>query len=220
VSILVIGSEARLEAVAQGIGRNWQPDFWIWPSHASPGWHQYALIIDLEADERLSPAFSVANEAFWAFQAVKRPLWEILPSPAWHPRAVGINLLPGFCERPLLEASACHAEAEARFRALLPETEITFVPDQIGMVSPRILSLILNEALLLAEETGTPLSTIDTAVKLGLNYPRTIQEWGSWMGWTHVRDVVLALSQRYGADHYPVARRLITLEGLTSPAQG
>jgi len=220
VSILVIGSEARLEAVARGIGQNWKADFWIWPSRTGPGWHQYALIIDLGADERESPAFSVANEAFWAFQAVKRPLWEILPSQVWHKRAVGINLLPGFCERPLLEASACSAEAEARFRALLPQTEITFVPDQIGMVSPRILSLILNEALLLAEETGTPLSTVDTAVKLGLNYPRTIQEWGAWMGWGHVRDVVLALSQRYGADHYPVARRLITLEGLTSPAQG
>ncbi len=218
MSILVIGSEARLKAVAQGIGRNWQADFWIWPSHTSPGWHQYALIIDLEADERLSPAFSVANEAFWAFQAVKRPLWEILPSPVWHPRAVGINLLPGFCERPLLETSVCHPEAANRFRTLLPNTEIALVPDEVGMVSPRILSLILNEALLLAEETHTPLQTIDLAVKLGLNYPRTIQEWGAWVGWTHVRDIVLALSQRYGLAHYPIARKLITLEELVPPS--
>jgi 3-hydroxybutyryl-CoA dehydrogenase len=162
----------------------------------------------------MSPAFSVANRAFWAFQAVKRPLGEILPSPDWQPRAVGVNLLPGFCERPLLEASAHSLEAENHFRSLLPDTDIAFVPDEVGMVSPRILSLILNEALLLSQETHTPLETIDLSVKLGLNYPRTIQEWGAWVGWPHVRDIVLALSRRYGADHYPIAQRLLTLAGL------
>jgi 3-hydroxybutyryl-CoA dehydrogenase len=162
----------------------------------------------------MSPAFSVANRAFWAFQAVKRPLWEILPSPDWQPRAVGVNLLPGFCERPLLEASAHSLEAENHFRSLLPDTDIAFVPDEVGMVSPRILSLILNEALLLSQETHTPLETIDLSVKLGLNYPRTIQEWGAWVGWQHVRDIVLALSRRHGADHYPIAQRLLTLAGL------
>jgi 3-hydroxybutyryl-CoA dehydrogenase len=214
VDILVIGSAPRLAAVAKGIGQNWKADFWIWPSRTSPGWNRYDLIIDLEADERMSPAFSVANRAFWAFQAVKRPLWEILPSPDWQPRAVGVNLLPGFCERPLLEASAHSLEAENHFRSLLPDTDIAFVPDDVGMVSPRILSLILNEALLLSQETHTPLETIDLSVKLGLNYPRTIQEWGAWVGWRHVRDIVLALSRRYGADHYPIAQRLLTLAGL------
>ena len=215
MAILVIGSEGRLEALSKGVGQNWKADFWIWPSRTSPGWNHYDLIIDLEADEWMSPAFSVASRAFWAFQAVKRTLWEILPSVDWHGRAVGVNLLPGFCERPFLEVSACCPSAEKQFRALLPQVEIFFVPDEIGMVSARILSLILNEALLLAEETHTPLETIDIAVKLGLNYPRTIQEWGMWVGWHHVRDIVWALSKRYGAEHYPLARKLLTLEGLS-----
>lgn len=203
---LVIGSASRLEALKAGIGQRWTLDYWEWPSRVSPGWGYYELIIDLEADERPSPAFSTPNKAFWLLQAVKKPLRTILPSPSWWDQAVGVNLLPGFCQRPLLEVSALSSIALERLKAWEPH--FALVPDEVGMASARILALLINEALLLAEESQTPLSTIDTAVKLGLNYPQTITEWGKWMGWPHVRDILLALAHHYGEGHYPIAQAL------------
>ncbi|RMF47765.1 MAG: hypothetical protein D6750_08645 [Bacteroidetes bacterium] len=67
------------------------------------------------------------------------------------------------------------------------------------------MCLLLNEALLLAGEAALSLETLDLAVKLGLNYPRTLSEWGQAIGWRHIREVVEALSAEYGAGTYPVA---------------
>ncbi len=203
---LVIGSAARLEALQAGMGQRWVVDYWVWSSAVGPGWGYYDLIIDLEADERPSPAFSVSNRAFWLLNAVKKPLRTILPDASWWDRAVGVNLLPGFCTRPLLEVSALSPVALQQLKSWEPH--FVAVPDEIGMTSARLVTLILNEALLLAEESQTPLETIDLAVKLGLNYPRTITEWGEWMGWQHARDIMLALAQHYGEGHYPIAQAL------------
>ncbi|RMF47046.1 MAG: hypothetical protein D6750_09615 [Bacteroidetes bacterium] len=203
MSTLVIGSAERIEALMRGVGARWNPDLWAWPSRVSPGWNAYDVIVDLEADERPSPAFEVSSRALWVLQSVKRPLRKILPSPAWAERCVGVNLLPGFCERSLIEATALSEGAWARFQAWEPQS--VRVPDAPGLVSARILSLILNEALLLAGEAALSLETLDLAVKLGLNYPRTLSEWGQTIGWRHIREVVEALSAEYGAGTYPVA---------------
>lgn len=206
---LVIGSAQRIQVLMQGIGARWNPDLWVWPSRVSPGWNAYEVIVDLEADERPSPAFSEPGRALWVLQSVKRPLRKILPAPSWFDRCVGVNLLPVFCERPLLEATALSEEAWVRFQAWEPQS--MRVPDATGMVSARILCLLLNEALLLGGEAALSMDTLDLAVKLGLNYPRTVSEWGQAIGWRHIREVVEALSAEYGADTYPVAPLLRAL---------
>lgn len=204
--MLVIGSAERLSALMRGVGARWQPDLWEWPSQTPPGWGGYSVIVDVEADERPSPAFSVVSSALWVLSSVKKPLHRILPIPSWADRCVGANLLPGFCERPLIEATALTSAAWERFIAWEPQA--VRVPDTLGLVSARILALLLNEALLLQREAHLPLTDIDTAVKLGLNYPYSISEWGERIGWRHIRDIVEALSREYGAGYYPVAPAL------------
>ncbi len=203
MDVLVIGSGERLSPLMRGVGASWQADLWEWPSQASPGWGAYDVIVDLEADERPSPAFSVVSKALWVLESVKKTLHRLLPNRSWASRCVGINLLPGFCERPLLEATAVDDWAWERFITWQPHA--VRVPDTVGLVSPRILALILNEALLLQSEAHLPLADLDTAVKLGLNYPYTLSEWGDRIGWRHIREIVEALSQEYGAGYYPIA---------------
>lgn len=203
---LVIGSAERIEALMQGIGQRWQPDIWAYPGRIAPGWGYYEIIIDLEADERPSPAFSVPSRALWVLNSVKKPLRHQLPDAGWYDRCIGINLLPVFCERPLVEASALSDKTWARFHEWEPQS--VRVPDEPGMVSARILALILNEALLLQGEAALTMETTDIAVKLGLNYPRTISEWGQAIGWRHILDILEALRTEYGAAVYPIAPRL------------
>ncbi|MEN3040396.1 MAG: 3-hydroxyacyl-CoA dehydrogenase family protein [Bacteroidia bacterium] len=211
---LVIGSQGRIEALMRGIGQRWQPDFWIYPGRVAPGWNYYEVIVDLEADERPSPAFSVASQALWVLSAVKKPLRRLLPSSSWAQRCVGVNLLPVFCERQLIEATALSEEAWNLFQSWEPQT--CRVPDDVGMVSARLLALIINEALLLQSEAALSLETIDLAVKLGLNYPRTITEWGQAIGWHHILQLMEALQAEYGADVYPIAPSLRTFATQTS----
>lgn len=206
MAALVIGSAERLAALMRGVGARWQPDLWEWPSQTAPGWSSYSVIVDLEADERPSPAFSIVSSALWVLSSVKKPLHRLLPGPSWTDRCVGANLLPSFCERPIVEATALTDAAWQRFTAWEPRA--IRVPDSLGLVSARILALLLNEALLLQSEAHLPLATIDMAVKLGLNYPYSISEWGERIGWRHVREIVEALSEEYGAGHYPVAPAL------------
>ncbi|MCS7153288.1 MAG: 3-hydroxyacyl-CoA dehydrogenase family protein [Bacteroidia bacterium] len=214
---LVIGSESRLHAFMEGVGARWQPDLWLYPSSIAPGWNYYDIIVDLEADERPSPAFSVLSKAFWVFSAVKKPLRLLLPHPSWKGRCVGANLLPLFCQREVLEVSALSEEAWQYFHSWEPKS--LRVPDVVGLVSARILALILNEALLLMGEAALSLETIDTAVKLGLNYPRTISEWGAGVGWRHILEILEALQEDYGAATYPIAPYLRTL-ALSHPTFG
>ncbi|MCX8113323.1 MAG: 3-hydroxyacyl-CoA dehydrogenase family protein [Bacteroidia bacterium] len=200
---LVIGSASRIQALLRGVGGRWQPDIWTYPARVSPGWNYYDIIIDLEADERPSPAFSVSSRAFWVFASTKKTLRSLLPHPKWAERCVGANLLPGFCERDLVEASALSDVAWKYFSAWEPQS--VRVPDTVGLVSARLLSLLLNEALLLAGEAALSIETLDLAVKLGLNYPHTLSEWGNIIGWHHVLDILEALQADYSAATYPIA---------------
>lgn len=193
----------------RGIGQVWQPDLWEYPSRIAPGWDYYYIIIDLEADERPSPAFTVPSKALWVLNSVKRPLHQLLPTSFWAERCIGANLLPVFCERSWIEATALSDEAWATFQRWHPQS--LRVPDTVGLVSARILTLLINEALLLQGEAALSMESIDIAVRLGLNYPRTISEWGTAIGWHHIRDIMLALQQAYGAATYPIAPALYQL---------
>ncbi|MCX7605894.1 MAG: 3-hydroxyacyl-CoA dehydrogenase family protein [Bacteroidia bacterium] len=203
---LVIGSRNRIDALMRGVGRRWEPDIWKWPSKVPPGWPHYEVIVDLEADERPSPAFRTVSSALWVLSSVKAPLHRLLPDPSWASRCVGANLLPGFCERDIVEATALSDAAWERFHTWEPQS--LRVPDTVGLVSARILCLILNEALLLRGEGQLTMDTLDLAVKLGLNYPYTLSEWGERIGWKHIREVVEALNAEYGASVYPIAPAL------------
>ncbi|MCS7188613.1 MAG: 3-hydroxyacyl-CoA dehydrogenase family protein [Bacteroidia bacterium] len=203
---LVIGSPNRLEALMQGVGNRWNAELYPWPSQVQPDWNLYEVIVDLEADERPSPAFEVTSEGLWVLSSVKKPLRRQLPSQEWRYRCVGVNLLPGFCEREMVEGTALSKEAWERFIAWEPKA--IQVPDEVGMISARILCLIINEAFLLQGEAHLPMETLDTAVKLGLNYPHSLTEWGEKIGWKHIREIVEALQEEYGAGVYPVAPNL------------
>ncbi|MDW8236309.1 MAG: 3-hydroxyacyl-CoA dehydrogenase family protein [Bacteroidia bacterium] len=203
---LAIGSVERLAALQAGIGKRWHFQPWVWQGVLPPDLHQYPVWVDTEADERPSPLLVLEKPYLLLLNAVKKPLRRLLPDPSWAEVSVGVNLLPGFCLREVLEASALSDGAWQRLLAFEPQSLRS--PDRIGMVSPRILCLVLNEALLLSGEAQLNLPVLDQAVKLGLNYPRSISEWGELIGWRHVREVVEALQTEYGAGVYPVAPTL------------
>lgn len=125
-------------------------------------------------------------------------------------RLVGCCALPTLGEKPLVEiAPTVFSPAETlqvvqRFFHSIGK-EIELVQDRIGMVLPRILCQIINEAAFaLQEEIAVP-QDIDGAMKLGAKYPLGPVEWADRIGMQQVHAVLSALQRDLGEDRYRVA---------------
>jgi len=121
---------------------------------------------------------------------------------------VRINGWKTFLGRTLVEASCNNdtiKERAARLFAALGRTT-EWVPDVTGFIAPRVIAAVINEAFLALEEEVSRENEIDTAMKLGTNYPYGPFEWGQKIGF----DKVYALLEVLGNEEsrYRPARLL------------
>lgn len=109
---------------------------------------------------------------------------------------IRINGWPGFLKRNIIEATG-HPEqqlmAEQAFALL--NRKLEWVPDIAGLISPRIISMIINEAYYTIAEGVTDEASIDTAMKLGTNYPYGPFEWARLIGIKRVCQLLSTLSK-------------------------
>ena len=109
---------------------------------------------------------------------------------------IRINAWPGFLKRPVVEASylseALKEKTEKIFTCLNKKTE--WVPDIPGFVTARVISMIINEAWFALEEGISTKDEIDTAMRLGTNYPYGPFEWGNHIGMGNIYALLKKLS--------------------------
>lgn len=74
--------------------------------------------------------------------------------------------------------------------------------DEPGLVYPRILSMIVNEAAYALMEQTASARDIDRAMKLGTNYPAGPLEWAAEIGIDNVYAVLQGLYQHLGEERY------------------
>jgi len=125
-------------------------------------------------------------------------------------RLVGMGFLPGLADVPLVEVAPtvfsppATVEVVTRFLASLGKaTEI--VQDRVGLVFPRVICQMVNEAAFaIAEDVAGP-RDIDEALKLALNHPRGPIEWAERVGLQQVLGVLTALQREHGGERYRIA---------------
>ena len=115
---------------------------------------------------------------------------------------IRINAWPGFLKRQVVEASygseSLKKEAERVFNCLNKRME--WVPDVPGFITARVIAMMINEAWFALEEGVSTKEEIDTAMKLGTNYPYGPFEWGDQIGIKNVcalLDTVSKTNDRY-----------------------
>jgi 3-hydroxybutyryl-CoA dehydrogenase len=117
---------------------------------------------------------------------------------------VRINGWPGFLERPVHELAVSKETAAGQLTELGNRLTVLykklgrayrFVPDTPGMISGRILAMIINEAYYTWEEDVSTTEEIDIAMKLGTNYPFGPFEWGRRIGLEKVAGLLTVLSK-------------------------
>lgn len=104
-----------------------------------------------------------------------------------------INGWNGFLKKDIIEVVLRDDEAKKVLEAL--GWKFNNVPDVPGMVAPRTISMIINEAYFaLGDEVSTK-AEIDTAMKLGTNYPYGPFEWSEKIGLHNVYRLLRQLSK-------------------------
>ena len=125
-------------------------------------------------------------------------------------RLVGISALPTLIQKPLIEiAPTVYSPKETlevvkRFFLSIGK-EIEIVQDRIGMVLPRVLCRIINEAAFAVSEDIALPQDIDKAMKLGVNFPSGPFEWSEQIGLKQVVAVLTALYTDLQEERYRVS---------------
>lgn len=102
---------------------------------------------------------------------------------------IRINGWNTFIKRQVVEASGAEDDTRKRLAERLFShlgRTIEWTPDIPGFVSARVIATIINEAFLTVEENVSVEKEIDTAMKLGTNYPYGPFEWGEKIGFNKV----------------------------------
>jgi 3-hydroxybutyryl-CoA dehydrogenase len=136
------------------------------------------------------------------------------------PDAVGFFALAPLRDAPLVELTRAERTsdgaaraAEAFFREHGKHTE--WVGDAPGLVLGRIVSQLVNEAAFALQKGIGSAQDIDTAMRLGFNYPRGPLEWGRAIGSARVVGVLDALRGELGEERYRAAPLLRRMAGDT-----
>jgi 3-hydroxybutyryl-CoA dehydrogenase len=122
----------------------------------------------------------------------------------------GFNGLPTFLNRSVLETSVLNPEDETQLGELCKtlNTEYLLVDDRVGLVTPRIICMIINEAYYTAEEGTATREDIDLSMKLGTNYPYGPFEWCQRIGVKHVYELLEAVYEDTHDERYKICSQL------------
>ncbi|MEK6754786.1 MAG: 3-hydroxyacyl-CoA dehydrogenase family protein [Bacteroidota bacterium] len=161
-------------------------------------------------DRALPPTSAIVSSSV-TVTATEQSTWA-----KYRNRLVGVSALPTLIQKPLVEVAPTvfspkeTIEVIQRFFHSLGK-ELALVQDRIGLVLPRILCQLINEAsFALQEQIATP-QDLDTAMKLGTGFPLGPIEWADKIGMKQVYAVLSALQRDLQEDRYRISPLLAQL---------
>jgi len=212
MKILVIGEEGSLRECKARFGDN--HEYTRTESHvlARKLLGQVSLVFDFLIDEDPSQLQLFGDYAVPVFlNTIKSSLSVLLDGESKATgRFFGFNGLPSFLDRPAFEvtlADKSHMHDLQRICGQLG-TSVEIVEDRPGMVTARIVCMIINEAYCAMEDGTASAGDIDIAMKLGTNYPFGPIEWSRKIGLKNVVDILDAVYKETSSERYQVCELL------------
>lgn len=119
---------------------------------------------------------------------------------------VGMNALPTFINRSKVEISFVNNTDAITFDEMAKQLDWEYltVHDAVGMVTPRVIAMVINEACFTLQEETASMHDIDIAMKLGTNYPFGPFEWCDRIGVKDVYETLEAISKDTGDPRYKI----------------
>ncbi|MES2776670.1 MAG: 3-hydroxyacyl-CoA dehydrogenase family protein [Bacteroidota bacterium] len=102
-----------------------------------------------------------------------------------------------FIERPVWEIALSDQSNNLWIQDLMAITgwQYQLVKDEPGLLAPRVISMIINEAYFALNEGISDKEDINTAMRLGTNYPYGPFEWAEKIGVKNIHGLLTKLSQ-------------------------
>ena len=179
------------------------------------GHEHYDVFVDLDFDDnfyRMQDYFTNSHTAF-VLGAVKCSLESAavgLEMPKnW--KGIGINALPTLIERTTLECTNPFQLPEASLEelaSLLGYQQIEVVGSRVGLITPRVICMIINEAFYTVQEGTANREDINLAMQLGTNYPKGPFEWCDAIGIQNVYEVLEAMYNDTKDERYKICSLL------------
>ena len=118
----------------------------------------------------------------------------------------GFNGLPSFLNRDILEVAISREKdlSVLESTCLELQTKFLLVDDRVGMVTPRVICMIINEAYYTFQEGTASRADIDMGMKLGTNYPFGPFEWCQRIGLRHVYELLEAVYEDTKDERYKI----------------
>ncbi len=210
MNALVIADEKRRNEFVEKVKS--KPDFRI--SFCEPNetidnaaFHSYEVIVDLSfnGNEDTFKSYAALQNRIVIVNAVTCNLnafYSLIESS--NSCIIGINALPTFINKPIAEIclpKAGDLKIATSFFSKL-EWDFEVVACRVGMVTPRVVSMIINEACYTFQEGTASQADIDQAMKLGTNYPFGPFEWANRIGIAEVYSVIEAMYEDTKEERY------------------
>ena len=186
--VVITNAQLKEELLAQGIQDNAQVEWQHEPEPVTGADGYIDLLFSLSEERidklrKLQPAAVIVN-------SVINILDEL---PAGFTR---FNGWKSFLRRPIVEIAGTDANkpmAEKIFSCF--NKTIEWMPDVPGFITARVISTIINEAYFTLDENVSTKEEIDTAMKLGTNYPYGPFEWSEKIGLKNVYELLTELTK-------------------------
>ncbi|MTI38812.1 3-hydroxyacyl-CoA dehydrogenase family protein [Fulvivirga lutimaris] len=123
---------------------------------------------------------------------------------SWDNSIYGFNGLPTFFDREVLELTSINGHVNENLLTQL-DFQYEVVDDRVGMVTPRVVLMIINEAFYTVMEGTASKEDIDQGMKLGTNYPFGPFEWCERIGISQVYETLEALYEDTKEERYKIA---------------
>lgn len=175
----------------------------------------FQIIFDLSFDSNNLNYYAPLKEKVVIVGAIKTQLAKVVSSYTGKVECVlvGMNTLPGFINRSLAEVSLFNSNHTSALNAAMQQLgwQYKLVGDRVGMITPRIVFMIINEACYTLQEGTASMKDIDVSMKLGTNYPFGPFEWADKIGIKHVYETLEALYQDTHDERYKICPLLKTI---------
>lgn len=172
--------------------------------------HVYDVLFDLNFDDDYEnlPLYAALREKPVFVSSVKTTLAEAVYATGTKVRCrlFGMNALPGFLSDNLWEVSLYRKFETPQLDEVLGKLSIAYKPvqDRVGMIKPRTIFMIINEACYTLQEGTAGIEDIDMAMKLGTNYPFGPFEWCDKIGITTVFETLASMYEDTKDERYRI----------------
>jgi 3-hydroxybutyryl-CoA dehydrogenase len=186
--VVITNDDLKEELLTQGLPDNVQVE-WQQEINAVQGADGYIDLLFNRSAERtdklkkLQPATIIVN-------AVSITLDELPDG------FIRINGWNSFLKRPLVEAAGAGIDKKKAEKIFSPfHKTMEWVPDVPGFITARVISMIINEAFFTLDEKVSTKEEINTAMKLGTNYPYGPFEWAAIISLKNVYELLTKLAK-------------------------